>query len=89
MGSALTKHPVASQIWTHNNKRLAYTLTAKKMVEKKPRWILRRVIASKQKYHFTPSFYCHESLHAQEWTWYGFQTMKTMTFFQWQSNKQN
>ena len=25
--SALTKHPVASQIWTHNSKRLAYTLT--------------------------------------------------------------
>ena len=28
IGSALTKHPVASQIWTHNSKRLAYTLTA-------------------------------------------------------------
>ena len=30
IGSALTKHPVASQIWTHNSKRLAYTLTALK-----------------------------------------------------------
>nr|XP_022295261.1 fibroleukin-like isoform X2 [Crassostrea virginica] len=30
IGSALTKHPVASQIWTHNSKRLAYTLTAQK-----------------------------------------------------------
>nr|XP_022317265.1 uncharacterized protein LOC111120658 isoform X2 [Crassostrea virginica] len=29
-GSALTKHPVASQIWTQNSKRLAYTLTALK-----------------------------------------------------------
>ena len=28
IGIALTKHPVASQIWTHNSKRLAYTLTA-------------------------------------------------------------
>ena len=28
--SALTKQRVASQIWTHNNKRLAYTLTTKK-----------------------------------------------------------
>ncbi|XP_078318461.1 uncharacterized protein LOC111120162 isoform X2 [Crassostrea virginica] len=27
-GSALRKHPVASQIWTYNSKRLAYTLTA-------------------------------------------------------------
>ena len=28
IGSALTKNPVASQIWTYNSKRLAYTLTA-------------------------------------------------------------
>ena len=25
IGSALTKHLVASRIWTHNSKRLAYT----------------------------------------------------------------
>ena len=28
IGSALMKPPVASQIWTHNSKRLAYMLTA-------------------------------------------------------------
>ena len=28
VGSALTKYPVASQIWSRNSKRLAYTLTA-------------------------------------------------------------
>ena len=28
IGSTLTKHPVASQIWTHNSKQLAYRLTA-------------------------------------------------------------
>ena len=29
IGSALTKHPVASQILTHNSERLAYTLFKK------------------------------------------------------------
>ena len=31
IGSAQTKHPVGSQIWTHNSKRLAHTLTAQKV----------------------------------------------------------
>ena len=33
IASALTKHPVASHILTHNSKRLAYMLTAQLMIK--------------------------------------------------------